>query len=75
MGSSVKSLSIGDHVVVDPDLKCGVCRYCRSDRPNLCENLISIGIDINGGYATYMRAPENMRSTRFQKTWIGGQPR
>ncbi len=58
VGSSVKSLVPGDHVVVDPNLKCGVCRYCRSDRPNLCETLVSIGEDINGGFATFMLAPE-----------------
>lgn len=58
VGSDVKSVAVGDHVVVDPNLRCGVCRYCRSDRPNLCENLVSIGEDINGGFATFMLAPE-----------------
>jgi threonine dehydrogenase-like Zn-dependent dehydrogenase len=58
VGANVKSLTVGDHVVVDPNLRCGVCRYCRSDRPNLCENLVSLGEDINGGFATYMLAPE-----------------
>jgi threonine dehydrogenase-like Zn-dependent dehydrogenase len=58
VGADVKSLSVGDHVVVDPNLRCGVCRYCRSDRPNLCESLVSLGEDINGGFATYMLAPE-----------------
>lgn len=58
VGKDVKSVAVGDHVVVDPNLRCGVCRYCRSDRPNLCENLVSIGEDIDGGFANYMRAPE-----------------
>jgi len=58
IGSGVTSVSVGDHVVVDPNLRCGVCRYCRSDRPNLCETLVSIGEDINGGFATYILAPE-----------------
>lgn len=58
VGKSVTSVSVGDRVVVDPNLRCGVCRYCRSDRPNLCENLVSIGEDINGGFATLMVAPE-----------------
>jgi threonine dehydrogenase-like Zn-dependent dehydrogenase len=58
LGSSVTSIRVGDHVVVDPNLRCGVCRYCRSDRPNLCETLVSIGEDINGGFATYMLAPD-----------------
>jgi threonine dehydrogenase-like Zn-dependent dehydrogenase len=58
LGSGVTSIRVGDHVVVDPNLRCGVCRYCRSDRPNLCETLVSIGEDINGGFATYMLAPD-----------------
>jgi len=58
VGSSVTSVRVGDHVVVDPNLRCGVCRYCRSDRPNLCETLVSIGEDINGGFASHMLAPE-----------------
>jgi len=58
IGQSVTSVRVGDHVVVDPNLRCGICRYCRSDRPNLCETLISIGEDLNGGFAEYMLAPE-----------------
>lgn len=58
IGQRVTSVAVGDHVVVDPNLRCGVCRYCRSDRPNLCETLVSIGEDLNGGFATYMVAPE-----------------
>ena len=58
IGTNVSSLQVGDHIVIDPNLRCGVCRYCRSDRPNLCENLVSIGEDINGGYATFTLAPE-----------------
>ena len=58
VGQGVTSVAVGDNVVVDPNLRCGVCRYCRSDRPNLCETLVSIGEDLNGGFATYMLAPE-----------------
>lgn len=45
-------------MVIDPGLRGDVCRYCRSDRPNLCESLVSIGEDINGGYATFTLSPE-----------------
>jgi len=58
VGSSVASLTAGDHVVVDPNIRCGTCRYCRSDRPNLCEALVSLGEDVDGGFAAYMLAPE-----------------
>lgn len=58
VGSGVKSIKVGDHVVIDPNLRCGTCNACRSDRPNLCENLISIGEDIDGGFASFLVAPE-----------------
>jgi 2-desacetyl-2-hydroxyethyl bacteriochlorophyllide A dehydrogenase len=71
IGKNVSSLQVGDHVVIDPNLRCGVCRYCRSDRPNLCENLVSIGEDINGGYATFTLAPEKaLYKIPKQMDWV-----
>ena len=32
---------------------CGVCRYCRSGRENLCPRALFTGKDIDGGYAQY----------------------
>jgi propanol-preferring alcohol dehydrogenase len=37
---------------------CGVCRFCRSGRENLCENARFTGYHHNGGYAEYMAVPE-----------------
>ena len=54
----MKSVSIGYYVAADPNLRCGTCPSCRSEKPNLCENLVSIGEDIDGGFATYVVAPE-----------------
>ena len=36
----------------------GTCRYCRSDRENLCENAKFTGYDIDGGYAELAVADE-----------------
>jgi alcohol dehydrogenase, propanol-preferring len=36
----------------------GDCRYCRSDRENLCDNARFTGYDIDGGYAEYAVADE-----------------
>ncbi|MGH9338393.1 MAG: zinc-dependent alcohol dehydrogenase family protein [Acidobacteriota bacterium] len=33
---------------------CGECRYCRSDRENLCERARFTGYTLDGGYAQYM---------------------
>lgn len=38
---------------------CGVCEYCRRGQENLCENALFTGYTANGGYAEYVKAPEN----------------
>ncbi|TMK57687.1 MAG: zinc-dependent alcohol dehydrogenase family protein [Actinobacteria bacterium] len=52
VGDGVERLAPGDRVGV-PWLgwTCGVCRYCRSGRENLCDRARFTGYDIDGGYA------------------------
>jgi L-iditol 2-dehydrogenase len=47
----------GEWVVVDPQIVCGSCFYCRRGRLNLCERLEHVGIRIDGGFAEYLRVP------------------
>lgn len=35
-GANVKSLKVGDKVVLDPIRSCGECEHCRTGRENLC---------------------------------------
>jgi alcohol dehydrogenase, propanol-preferring len=37
---------------------CQQCRYCLSDRENLCDNALFTGYTLNGGYAEYAVADE-----------------
>ena len=37
---------------------CGHCRFCRSERENLCLEPTFTGWDVDGGYATYVLANE-----------------
>jgi propanol-preferring alcohol dehydrogenase len=37
---------------------CGVCRYCRSGRENLCDRARFTGYQVDGGYAEYAVADE-----------------
>ena len=37
---------------------CGVCRYCRSGRENLCDRARFTGYDVDGGYAEWVVADE-----------------
>lgn len=59
-GEGVKTLEIGDRVVTNPDLYCGICRYCRKKLPNECENIIPMGIEANGGFAEYVKITEKV---------------
>jgi 2-desacetyl-2-hydroxyethyl bacteriochlorophyllide A dehydrogenase len=56
-GSGVSHLKPGDRVAIDPNLTCGLCRYCRIGLPNMCENMTTLGIFIDGGFAKYNVAP------------------
>lgn len=52
VGSAVHDIQIGERVGI-PWLgwTCGTCRYCLSDRENLCDQARFTGYQINGGYA------------------------
>jgi len=49
--------SPGDHVVVDPNVSCGACDFCRQGRTNQCARMRTLGIFENGGLARYSLAP------------------
>ncbi len=59
MGEKVTLHQIGDRLGV-PWLyqSCGVCRYCRADKENLCEQIRFTGLHVNGGFAEYMVVDE-----------------
>jgi len=56
-GARVKGLEIGDRVIVHYVSSCGRCRYCHSDRENLCVKYEMIGKDVDGGFAEYSCVP------------------
>ena len=58
LGSDVTAFEVGLRVVVDPNLKCGVCRFCRRGLANHCENWTTLGIFQDGGFAQYAVAPQ-----------------
>jgi 2-desacetyl-2-hydroxyethyl bacteriochlorophyllide A dehydrogenase len=57
VGGAVTHVREGDRVVVDPNIKCGVCAFCRGGRPNLCRDFTTLGIFLDGGLAEYNVAP------------------
>ncbi len=52
LGAQASGPAVGDRVGV-PWLAgtCGVCRYCASDRDNLCDAARFTGYDVDGGFA------------------------
>lgn len=53
IGPGVSTVSIGQRVVIDPNIECGRCRACRRGWAHLCENLGAYGVTENGGFAEF----------------------
>lgn len=51
---NVRDIQIGDRVVVEPLLYCNNCDMCRKGYIQFCENLKSLGKDIQGGFTEYL---------------------
>jgi len=68
-GKNVKGFSTGEHVVIEPGIPCGKCKYCRSGRYNLCPDVVFLSAPpINGTFCDYIsvrwdslfKIPENL---------------
>jgi len=58
LGPRVGSLEVGDRVgVAWLRRTCGSCRFCLSDRENLCDHPEFTGWTADGGFAEYVAAP------------------
>ena len=57
VGASVERVRPGDRVVVEPNYSCGVCPLCREGNRNLCLSRTAVGIDVDGGFAEFVRVP------------------
>lgn len=59
-GAGVSGLKVGDPVTAYYYLTCGTCKWCRNGRETLCDNFAgNVGRDVDGGYAEYVKLPEN----------------
>lgn len=58
-GPDAARFAVGDRVgIAWLRHTCGVCRFCRSGRENLCEQSRYTGWDADGGYAEFAVVPE-----------------
>ena len=51
VGPGVTGFTVGDRVVVDPNLECGTCRACLRGWAHLCDSLGAYGVTESGGFA------------------------
>lgn len=59
VGSSVKHVKPGDHVIIKQTESCGSCYACTHGRGNVCVDLKVRGVTIDGGYSQYTMVPEH----------------
>jgi len=58
VGEAVKSIRVGDAVIAHPLMSCGVCAACRRGEDMYCENGSFPGLNLDGGFANYLRTSE-----------------
>ena len=62
-GADVTSVHVGDRVVSGAGISCGRCPWCRSGRTNLCVEYQTLGLQVDGGLAEYVRSPASICHT------------
>jgi NADPH:quinone reductase-like Zn-dependent oxidoreductase len=58
LGPGARGVAVGDRVMVQPGLSCGVCRACLAGRDNLCRSYRILGENAQGGYARHVNLPD-----------------
>ena len=57
IGDGVLHAAEGDRAVVQPLVFCGNCPPCRQGIPHVCNNLVVIGVNRDGGFAEFVVVP------------------
>lgn len=58
LGAGASGAKVGDRVLVNPGLSCGVCARCLSGEDNLCRKYRIFGEGAQGGYARHLNVPD-----------------
>jgi len=58
VGKNVHDWKKGQRVVLAPNIGCGRCSACVAGDPHLCDTITSMGVNIDGAFAEYIRIPE-----------------
>lgn len=57
-GPDVLGFKPGDHLIMDNNLQCGVCDCCKTGDYNVCPDMKSLGMQLDGAFAQYCVCPE-----------------
>jgi NADPH:quinone reductase-like Zn-dependent oxidoreductase len=58
LGEGVEGWKVGEKVVINSNLSCGVCPECLEGRENRCKDWHLLGETVRGTYAEYVVVPE-----------------
>ncbi|MDR1105134.1 MAG: alcohol dehydrogenase catalytic domain-containing protein [Treponema sp.] len=56
-GKNVRGYAEGMRAALAPNMGCGICDHCVSGDTHLCESYTAFGINMDGGFAGYVRIP------------------
>ncbi len=59
LGEGVTNWSVGDRVVINSNLSCGICPACIAGQDNRCRYWHLLGETVRGTYAEYVAVPAN----------------
>lgn len=57
VGGRVNGWDVGDYVSIECHDACGRCYQCRTGQAHLCRNYRILGVDFDGVFADYVKAP------------------
>lgn len=59
LGQGVSGIALGTRVAAEPNLGCGVCRFCQHGAPNVCVDYLVVGEDVSrpGACAELVKVP------------------
>ena len=55
VGNAVEHVAVGDIVIAHPLITCGFCRHCRAGDDMHCSHGAFPGIDVDGGFAEFLK--------------------
>jgi NADPH:quinone reductase-like Zn-dependent oxidoreductase len=58
LGARARGVLVGDRVMIQPGLSCGICKACLSGHDNLCRRYRILGENAQGGYTRHLNVPD-----------------